>query len=937
LARADIQLADLGTLSLSANTYTYGFGAIDQQINERAKQNKFQFEAALKIDAGKLLPQKLGFSIPVYASINKTILTPEYDPYDLDILYRDKLKMTNNRDSVKRAALDQTTIKTLNFTNVRFGAPGAKPRLWNISNFDFSYSFTEFQQTNSLITLNNIKKYHAGFGYTFNTTSKFKEPFKNLIKNKSVWLTPIKDINFNYIPSLISFRADINRQYGFFVPRIINTYDSKIEQVDTTYDKYFTFDRYYNLRWDLTRSLNLDFAATAFARVDEPFGQLDTKEKRDSMWRNFFHAGRNTLYQQHATVSYNIPLAKLPLTDWITAHYSYTTTYNWIGASLIALDFGNTIENSQQHNLTGEFDFTRLYSKSKFLNKVSTPEDDNADNADTTGGADTLQKPKPRAQAIRDSSGHKLKGFARRHALQQWRQQKRNYRIAMRKAKQVGAINGVVKTVGGIVTMVKHVSVSYNENYDSRVPGITTGTGYLGENQKTNQPGYAYIFGKQPDSNWLNQKAREGVITKDTLFNLLYQQDYQQQLNFTAQLEPIREFTIDVNLQKTFSKNYNELFKNYADSINPGVNKFQHFSPLAGGGFTVSYISFQTLFKKSNPNEITQTFKDFQNNRIIIAKRLANANPYWDQKFQADGFPDGYGRYQQDVLLPAFIAAYTGKDASSISLIDESYKTIKTNPFSGVHALPNWRVTYTGLTKIPSLADVFSNITITHGYTSTLSFNSFSSQLNYFDPFHYGQPAFIDPVSGNYVPFFLIPNLTIQEQFAPLIGFDVTTKNQTALRFEYAKSRQLSLSLYDYQLSEVRSSSITFGGTFRKHGVNIPFKIPFVKADPNQTDLSVSLDLALRNDVQSNSRLDQPNAYSTGGQKTIAIQPAFDYIINNRIDLRFYFDQQRVIPYISTSAPITNTRAGIELRISIAPSSSTSGGGGLDDQQPPPQ
>ena len=105
-----------------------------------------------------------------------------------------------------------------------------------------------------------------------------------------------------------------------------------------------------------------------------------------------------------------------------------------------------------------------------------------------------MQKPKPRAQVIKDSAGHKLKGFARRHALQQWRQQKRNYRIAQRKAKQPGAVNGVVKTIGGIVTMVKHVSVSYNENYDSRVPGITTGTGYLGENQKTNQPGYALYF-----------------------------------------------------------------------------------------------------------------------------------------------------------------------------------------------------------------------------------------------------------------------------------------------------------------------------------------------------------------------------------------------------------------------------------------------------------
>ncbi len=917
LGRVDMQLADLGTLSLSANTYSYGFGSIDQQISQRAIDNMFQFDAALNIDAGKLLPQKFGLSVPIYASINKTILTPEYDPYDLDILYKDKLAMAGaKRDSVKKAAGDITTIKTVNFTNVHFAQTGSKTHLWSISNFDVSYSYTEFEQTNPLILENDIKKYHAGLGYTYNASSKFKEPFKDLIKNKSPWLTPIKDINFNYIPSLLSFRADINRQYGIFVPRIVNTYDSKVEQVDTTYDKYFTFDRYYNLRWDFTRSLNLDFSATAFARVDEPYGQLDTKLKKDTVRENFFHAGRNTVYQQRATLSYNIPLVKFPLTDWITARYSYSTNYNWIGASLLATSLGNTIENSQQNSLTGEMDFTRLYAKSKFLNKVSQVEDQ-GDNA-AANPSDSIQPPKPRAEVIKDSTGANLKGFEKRHALQKWRQQKRDYRKQQRKNKEAGATGGAVQVAGELLTMVKHASVSYNENYDSRVPGITTGTGYLGQNQQSNQPGFDYIFGKQPDTNWLNQKAREGLITRDSLFNILYTQDYQQQVNISAQLEPIRELTIDVNLQKTFSKNYSELFKNLSQS--PIADSFSHLSPLAGGGFSVSYISFQTLFKKSDPNQISQTFQEFEDNRKTIANRLAKANPYWDQTYQVDGFPDGYGRYQQDVLLPAFIAAYTGKNATTVPLINQNNSNIKSNPFSGIHALPNWRVTYTGLTRIQALSNVFSNITITHGYNSTFSMNSFTSALLFYDPLHLSQPAFKDPVSGDYIPYFLIPNLTIQEQFAPLIGFDITTNNQTALRFEYARSRMLSLSLYDYQLSEVSSSSVTFGGTYRKKGVDMPFKIPFIKAAPGQTDLNISLDLAMRNDLQTNSRLDQPNAYSTGGQKTISIQPSIDYLINNRIDLKLYFDQQRIIPYISTSAPITTTRAGIELRISIAPS-----------------
>lgn len=921
LGRVDMQLADLGTLSLSANTYSYGFGSIDQQVNQRARDNMFQYDAALNIDAGKLLPQSLGLSIPVYASINKTILTPEYDPYDLDILYKDKLRMAGNRrDSIRKAAADITTIKTINFTNVRFAQRGTTTKLWSPSNFDFSYSYTEYDQTNPTILLNNIKTYRAGVGYTFTNASTFKEPFKNLIKNKSAWLAPVKDFNFNYIPSLLSVRYDINRQFGMYVPRIVNTYDSKVERVDTTYDKYFTFDRYYNLRWDFTRSLNLDFSATAFARVDEPFGRLDTKAKKDTVRQNFFHAGRNTLYQQRATLSYNIPFAKLPLTDWINGRYSYATTYNWIGASLLATSLGNTIENSQQNSLTAEFDLTRLYSKSKFLTAVSQTDD----NTDTEANPnDSIQPPKTRAEVITDSSGNKLRGTEKRHALQKWRQQKRDYRKQQRKNRQTTGPNGAVKAVGHLVTMVKHASVNYNENYNSRVPGITSGTGYLGQDQKASQPGYAYIFGKQPDTSWLNKKAREGVITKDTLFNLLYMQDYQQQLIFSAQLEPFREFNIDLNIQKTFSKNYSELFKNLPTVA--GNEEFNHLSPLAGGGFSVSYISFQTLFKKSDPNQISNTFKKFQDNRLIVANRLAKANPYWNQAptYQADGFPTGYGRYQQDVLLPSFIAAYTGKDAGSVSLINESNSTIKSNPFSGVHALPNWRITYTGLTRIPSLANTFNNITLTHGYTSTFSMNSFTSALLYYDPLHLGQPAFKDTVSGNYIPYFLIPNLTIQEQFAPLIGFDITTNEQTSLRFEYAKSRTLSLSLYDYQLSEVNSSSFSFGGTFRQKGVNMPFKLPFIKADPDKTDLNISLDLSFRNDLQTNSRLDQPAAYSTGGQKTISIQPNIDYLINNRIDLKLYFEQQRIIPYISTSAPIINTRAGIEIRISIAPSNNT--------------
>ena len=921
LGRVDLQLADLGSLSVSANTYTQGFGTIEQRANERARDNLFQFDAALTIDAGKLLPKKAGVTIPVYASINKNVLTPQYDPYDLDVKYKYKLDNAGDkRDSIKKVALDQTTITTLNFTNIRFGQNGKKPKLWSISNFDFSYSYTKFLQINPLIQLNSIVKQRAGLGYTYNSNSKFIEPFKKRIKNKSPWLGLIRDFNVNPIPSLLSFRADINRQFGKYTPRIINTYDNKTEQVDTSYDKFFTFDRYYNLRWDLTRSINIDFSATNFARIDEPMGLLNTKAKKDTVRSNFFAGGRNTLYQQRAVISYNLPLAKLPLTDWITSRYSYTTTYDWIGASTLARYLGNIIENSQQNAFNTEFDFARLYSKSRWLDKINQPQenDDDAGNkankkSNNKNNSDTTIVIKPRVEVIKG-----LKGKPKKTALRKWRQQKRDARKADRNNKEITGPGGAVKAAVQVVTMVKRVSINYSENYNSRLPGYTDSTKILGQNFSSMQPGLDYVFGKQPDSNWLNKKAAKGIITRDSTFNLLYTQDFDQRISLTAQLEPIKEFVIDLNLDKSFSKNYSELFK---DTTGTG-NSFGHLSPLAGGGFSVSYISYKTLFGKFKPTEVSETFNKFQDYREVIAKRLASLNPYYKadgSRLTADGYPLGYGRYAQDVLIPAFLAAYTGKDPNSITLIKQSNPNIKSNPFSGIKPLPNWRITYTGLTKIPAIANVFSNISLTHAYSSTLSMNAYTSALLYTDPYHYGAPAFLDTISGNYIPFFLVPSLTIQESFAPLFGIDVTTTTQTNFRFEYKKSRQLSLSLIDYQLSEVRSTEWSFGGSYRQKGVKLPFRFPFLKETEEGNDVNINLDLSMRDDIQSNSRLDQANAYSTGGQKVISIQPSLDFVMSNRVNLKLYFDQQRVIPYISTSAPVTNTRAGLQIRISLAP------------------
>ena len=878
LARVDAVLGDLGTISLSANTHTNGFGTLEQRVTERYKENFLQFDAAANLELGKLLPKKAGLSIPVYASVSQTISTPEYDPYDLDVRLKDKLKNTSGakKDSIRTSAVDFTSIKTFNVTNARKNKTnGKKPKIYDISNIDLSYSYTKTVAHNPLIEYNDVTKHRAGLGYNFAPQPKYFVPFKNLIKTKSHWFDLIKDFNFNPIPSQISFRADIFRQFGVIKPRSVTSEFKNIKyNTPETYDKYFTFDRNYIVRWDLTHSLNLDYSALNNARIDEPYGRLDTKEKRDTVRKNFWRGGRNVVFTQTVNFSYNVPTTKFPLIDWTTLRLKYAANYRWIGASRLAYDLGNFLENGQQEEANLQLDFNKLYSKSKFLRGLDQP---------------AQQQP----QATPDTAKGKRQ----------------------KPARVPGEIKGAARFFGKLLTSVKTVNATLSQNSNTRLPGYTDSTQFLGENFRSMAPGFDFILGKQPDSNWLNKAAQKGLITKNALFNDLFRQTFDQRLSLSAQLEPFRDFTIDVNVDKTFNKNYSELFK---DTTGTG-NNFAHLSPYSGGGFSVSYIAFKTLFGTFDPNQVSETFVKFQDYRKILSARLGKANPY-SQAQNADGYYLGYGRYATDVLVPAFIAAYTGQDPEKVGLIKQNNPNLKSNPFKAILPKPNWRVTYNGLSRIKGLDKIFTNFSLTHAYTATLGMNSFVSALLYQDVSRYGYPSFIDTISHNYIPYYLVPNITIQEQFAPLIGIDFSLVNQLTGKFEYVKQRQLSMSLIDFQLSEVRSTEFTIGAGYRKRGLKLPFKVPFTKKDTKQLDNEINFrfDFKMRDNVTSNSRLDQQTTIPTTGSKEITINPTIDYYISNRINLKFYFDQRRVIPYTSAGFKTTNTRAGVQIRISLA-------------------
>lgn len=927
LARMDIKLADLGAITLAGTAKSRGFGTLEQRVNERSREDVYTFDLSANIDAGKLLPRKLGIQIPVYAGISHISSRPEYDPLDLDIKLKDKLDNAatkEERDAIKELAEDVTTIKTLNFTNVKkLKTDGKRPKIWSLSNIDLNYSYILTEKHNPLIENDELRRTRAAVGYNYAPQPKFIEPFKRLIKSKSKWLTIFKDFNFNPVPSQLSFRADVFRQFGAIRARNIGGGPYKIPE---TYNKYFTFDRYYILQWNLTRSINLDFSATNNARIDEPFGRIDTKEKKDSVRKNFLKGGRNTQYQHQATLTYTVPTQKIPFLDWTTVRASYATRYNWLASSILARRLGNTLSNTQTKTINGELNFDQLYSKSRFLRAVGTAPPpgakDNKNDKDKKA-TDPKQQTGPKAadkKAAADSlkaSLAKMTPKERRKAKKAIRKAKREERRKLREQKRNTPmeVGGAARFIAGLVTSVKRVGIQYTEDYGTTIPGYMDSTQAMGRNFKSGQPGWGFLFGRQPDTSLINGLGAKGLLSLDTLVSAMIQQRYNQRLNITAQVSPIRDLNIDINFDKTFDKQYSELYKDTSKVDNVYMTRL---NPYATGSFSISYISYQTLFQKFDPNVISETFKKFESNRVLLSQRLKGLNPYAQTNPQdPDGYYEGYGRYAQDVVIPAFLAAYTNKDPMKVSLIKNSNPKLKSNPFAGLIPKPNWTVTYNGLSRIPGLEKIFANVTIRHGYHSTLSMNSFNTALLFTDPFHVGYPSFIDTTAGQkrYVPFFLVPNITIQEQFDPLIELDMTFTNQLTTRFEFRKSRTLSLSLVDYQLSENRSTEVTFGFNYRRKGMPLIKKIGKTELT---NDVTFRFDFSLRDDATANSKLDQGTSFGTAGQKVIRIAPSIDYILNKRVSLKLYFEQNRNIPKISNAFPITNTRGGLQIRISLA-------------------
>lgn len=930
LGRVDIQLADLGSLTLSANMHTIGFGQIEQKLDQRYRDNFFQYDVSTNLELGRFLPDATGLRLPMFASLSQSFSTPQYDPYEMDIKVDDKLRFleADERRDYRRTIQDLETIRSINFTNVRRISPREDftPRIYSIENWNLTYAFTETQRSDPFIESDLIQRHRLSLGYNFAPTANYFTPFENLFgSNSSKYFDLIKDININFIPSNLRFSTDFNRQFGEQQLRMLGDEEFPI---DPTYNKNFTWDRLYGFQYNPFRSLNIDFSATNRARIDEPEGRLDTREKRDSVWRNVQDFGRNIEYSQSASANYNVPINKIPILDWIQLRTGYATTYNWRAGPLFMTPegelgpspYGNTIENSQNVRINGEFNLRNLYNKWTFLRPYNSnmPRVTAEQRETRLRQRERLSNDLDQLRETRREQRQELRELQRSDEENEAEIERKEQRIANtnqqiqrtrqnRQRVQVPA-NPFLSPILRPVLSLKRISATYTENRSTFLPGYLPTTRLLGMDDAFEAPGFDFIFGYQPGQEWLDRLADEGRITSDTNLNYQFRQTTSKNLNVRANLEPFRDLRVDLTFTRTESENYTEYFKRQFEG-----GEFQHLNPTRTGSYSISFLSFQTMFNEASDNGLSETFKTFEQNRRVLSQRFAEQNPNSIGGFQSPadtipstGYAFGYGPYSQDVLIPSFLAAYTDQNPNDIDL----------SPFRSI-PLPNWRVTYNGLSRIPFLQNILNSANVTHGYNSTYTVNSFITEQN-FEGVNKYEPEVIDTLTGNFFPEINIPQIVISEQFSPLFGIDITWKNNITTRFEYKKSRNLSMSFIDYRLNESKTTETTVGLGYRITGLNLPIRTEGRRIRL-ENDLNIRFDFSIRDNITITHRLDQNIEEPVSGMRTIRFSPSIDYVINRRLNIRLFFDRNRTIPATSASFPITNTRAGVTIRFSLAP------------------
>ncbi|AWX45115.1 hypothetical protein HME9304_02125 [Flagellimonas maritima] len=859
IAALDANMADFANITATGSRSTSGFGSIDQMPNERSREDAIAYDVVTNVNVGQLFPKKWGLQLPFNYGISETLITPEFDPVYDDLKLEDRIEAAEtaeDAETIQRQAEDYTKRTSINLIGVRKDrGEEAKENFFDIENFTFNYSYNETDHRDFEVEELRDQNVTTGFVYNHNFKPAPVAPF---VKKDSLFMSEywkwLKELNFNVLPTSISVNANYNRSFN--QQRFRDVLEPGVESLELPLlqQRNYLFNWQYALNYSITKSLRLNLTASNNNIVRNYFNVDDDDDSGINqaldLWDGFFDIGEPNRHSQQMQLNYELPFSKFPFLNFINAQYTYTSNFDWQrgGDALneVAREDINTVQNANTHNLTANLSMQRFYDflgLKKKDGKVSANQ----------------------AAARRDKAGNTASGEGKK---------------APKKTSK--AFNTIID----VVTMVKRVNVNYSENNGKVLPGYTQSIGFIG----TTRPTLGFVFGSQADVRF--EAARNGWLTTFEEFNSQYLENSNKLLNVTATAQPTQDLTIDLTMDRQISNSYQENFQ--VNDLGNGEFQYEELLGNNFGNFSISTMMIGTFFNKSDEFD-SETFDQFKENRITIANRLVSDRGQTPGTLDEDGFPQRYGKTQQEVLLPAFFAAYTGQDVNRVNL--DAFRDIP---------VPNWNIKYTGLMKNRWFKKKFKRFSLSHGYRAAYSINSFQTNLE-------RENGTIDPETEDFLPENIINNVVLTDQFNPLIRMDFEMKNSFSFLAEVRSDRTLSLSFDNNLLTEINGKEYTVGLGYRFKDVKFVTNIGGEKTRL-KGDLNLKADLSLRDNITIIRNLDIDNNQITSGQSLMGIKFTADYALSKSLNALFFYDHTFSEFAVSTAFPQTTINTGFTLR-----------------------
>jgi len=965
-ARLNVKLADLANITATGSFIGVGFGGLQDKAQARSTSDVVRGDLNATVAVDKFLPPALRLKVPVLVQASTQTITPQYDPLDPDTKLEQSLRKFQTAESkaeYQKLVVDRTTSRSISVLNVRKerGPNQTKVHPWDIENVAVSYAITERTHSDINTREDYSRSYTAALAYVYQTTPRSFTPFSGFKVLDSPYLKIFKEVNFSPLPSRFSFRMDLDRRYNQrFLQRVLEPGTLPTAVDAGVFYKSFYVNRVYDLRWDIFKSLALDYTANNRGVVDEGAGSsIDdsqiARNNREQLRRNLLLGGRTTNFDQTIAATYRLPLDKFPLTDWLSADLRYSAHYTWQAASTalrapnptpnrlldgtvdptdtstVAINLGNTVQNNAEFTANGKIDLVKLYNKVKFLNIINN--------------AQPKPRPRPALPAANVPVGARLP----------------KVEAAPDTAKK-DPLRFVKAALRAIMT-ARSINFTYAHSNGTLLPGYLPKTrffGLTGGGFDDLAPGIPFVLGKQFDLHDLYQEAvYRGWYTENSQYlNTGLSSLLTDNITARTTLEPFRGFNIQLDARWQRTKNDESYYRRTIDTTSASYRDVGYLESIpyatrqdvadiapqivGTGTFSTTTITIQTMFGDlANNGETSKAFDRFVENRRAVQQRLQEASPaIVSPGGSSAGTTVGlYSYNSQEVLIQSFLDAYRGKSS-------DGYTAKKFNPF-GVIPLPNWRIEYTTFADLPGIREVFRSFTINHAYSSVYTLGSYTKNTVYSgDPdFTSGRPdiPFTYNATGQYVPYYVVGQVSILESLTPLLGINFQTVNNVTGRLQYSTNRAVALNTTNAQITELRTSDITIGLGYAATGLKLPFRVGGEQRTL-KNNLQARLDLSIRDnttiqrsiidstdpipDLRSpgqggsttapvNGNVGTATSLTTNGALTVQLRPTIDYLLNSRLNLQFYYTQTITQPRVSNAFRNSTSEGGLQLRYSL--------------------